>query len=378
MAMLDDEDELEVPGGTTAGQARAPKEANNKNKSKNKSKNNTEAQLALSSMGGPQKAAIILMAVGEQRAGTLFTKMDDEEIKEISSAMATLGSVGAPVVEELFREFVNAFSGGGSLVGSYEGTERLLSKFLDSERLGNVMEDIRGPAGRTMWEKLANVNELTLATYLKNEYPQTIAVVMSKITPDHAARVLGELPEELSTEVVTRILTAEPVKKEILIKIEDTLRHEFMANLAITTKRDSHEVMAEIFNNFDRSTEDRFMSAVEERNRESADKIKSLMFTFEDLVRLDPNGVQVLLRTVDKGELASALKGATDSLKDLFLSNMSERAGTILREDMEQMGPIRQRDVSDAQGKIVTLTKELADKGEVMIADENGTDELVY
>jgi len=376
MAMLDDEDEPDVPGGPTARQARAPKEAKNKDKDKDKDK--AEAQLALSGMGGPQKAAIILMAVGEQRAGTLFTKMDDDEIKEISSAMATLGSVGAPVVEELFREFVNAFSGGGSLVGSYEGTERLLSKFLDSERLGNVMEDIRGPAGRTMWEKLANVNEQTLATYLKNEYPQTIAVVISKITPDHAARVLGELPEELSTEVVTRILTAEPVKKEILIKIEDTLRHEFMANLAITTKRDSHEVMAEIFNNFDRSTEDRFMSALEGRNRESADKVKSLMFTFEDLVRLDPNGVQVLLRTVDKGELASALKGATDSLRDLFLSNMSERAGKILSEDMEQMGPIRQRDVSEAQGKIVNLTKELADKGELMIADENGTDELVY
>jgi flagellar motor switch protein FliG len=376
MAMLDDEDEPDVPGGTTARQARAPKEAKNKDKDKDKDK--AEAQLALSGMGGPQKAAIILMAVGEQRAGTLFTKMDDDEIKEISSAMATLGSVGAPVVEELFREFVNAFSGGGSLVGSYEGTERLLSKFLDSERLGNVMEDIRGPAGRTMWEKLANVNEQTLATYLKNEYPQTIAVVISKITPDHAARVLGELPEELSTEVVTRILTAEPVKKEILTKIEETLRHEFMANLAISTKRDSHEIMAEIFNNFDRSTEDRFMSALEGRNRESADKVKSLMFTFEDLVRLDPNGVQVLLRTVDKGELASALKGATDSLRDLFLSNMSERAGKILSEDMEQMGPIRQRDVSEAQGKIVNLTKELADKGELMIADENGTDELVY
>jgi flagellar motor switch protein FliG len=373
---LDDEDEPDVPGGTTARQARAPKEAKNKDKDKDKDK--AEAQLALSGMGGPQKAAIILMAVGEQRAGTLFTKMDDDEIKEISSAMATLGSVGAPVVEELFREFVNAFSGGGSLVGSYEGTERLLSKFLDSERLGNVMEDIRGPAGRTMWEKLANVNEQTLATYLKNEYPQTIAVVISKITPDHAARVLGELPEELSTEVVTRILTAEPVKKEILTKIEETLRHEFMANLAISTKRDSHEIMAEIFNNFDRSTEDRFMSALEGRNRESADKVKSLMFTFEDLVRLDPNGVQVLLRTVDKGELASALKGATDSLRDLFLSNMSERAGKILSEDMEQMGPIRQRDVSEAQGKIVNLTKELADKGELMIADENGTDELVY
>ena len=365
---MPDEEELEIAGGTTGEQARAHKEA----------KNRTQARLQLRGMGGPQKAAVILMAVGEQRAGTMFAKMDDEEIKEISSAMATLGSVGAPVVEELFREFVNAFSGGASLVGSFEGTERLLSKFLDGDRLGDIMEDIRGPAGRTMWEKLANVNEQTLATYLKNEYPQTIAVVMSKIKPDHAARVLGELPEELSTEVVMRILTAEPVKKEILAQIEDTLRTEFMANLARTSKRDSHEMMAEIFNNFDRSTEGRFMSSLEERNRESAEKIKSLMFTFEDLVRLDPNGVQVLLRTVDKGELASALKGASDSLKDLFLSNMSERAGKILREDMEQMGPIRLRDVDEAQGKIVILTKELADKGEVGIADEGGSDELVY
>jgi len=368
MALDDEEQELEVAGGTTGEQARANKEA----------KNRTQARLALRNMGGPQKAAIILMAVGEDRAGTMFAKMDDEEIKEISSAMATLGSIGSAVVEELFREFVNAFSGGGSWVGSFEGTERLLSKFLDEERLGDIMEDIRGPAGRTMWEKLANVNEQTLATYLKNEYPQTIAVVMSKIKPEHAARVLGELPEELSTEVVMRILTAEPVKKEVLAQIEDTLRTEFMANLARTSKRDSHEMMAEIFNNFDRSTEGRFMSALEERNRDSAEKIKSLMFTFEDLVRLDPNGVQVLLRTVDKGDLATALKGASDSLKDLFLSNMSERAGKILREDMEAMGPVRLRDVEEAQGKIVTLTKELSDKGEVVIADEGGGDELVY
>jgi len=174
------------------------------------------------------------------------------------------------------------------------------------------------------------------------------------------------------------VLTAEPVKKEVLAQIEDTLRTEFMANLARTSKRDSHEMMAEIFNNFDRSTEGRFMSALEERNRDSAEKIKSLMFTFEDLVRLDPNGVQVLLRTVDKGDLATALKGASDSLKDLFLSNMSERAAKILREDMNALGPVRLKDVDEAQMEMVNLAKDLAAKGEIIISEGGAEDELIY
>jgi len=252
------------------------------------------------------------------------------------------------------------------------------SRTKTNDRVSEIMEDIRGPAGRTMWEKLANVNEQTLAQYLKNEYPQTIAVVMTKIKPDHAARVLGELPEELATEVVMRMLTAEPVRKEVLASLEQTLRTEFMANLARTSKRDSHEMIAEIFNNFDRSTEARFMSSLEERNKESAEKIKSLMFTFEDLSRLDPAGVQALLRAVDKTVLAVSLKGASESLRDLFLSNMSERAGKILREDMEAMGPVRLKDVEEGQGKMVSVAKELADKGEIVIAEAGGDDELVY
>jgi flagellar motor switch protein FliG len=343
-----------------------------------KGRSKTQARLELRQLTGAQKAAVVIMAIGETRAGKLLEKMDDEEIKEVSQAMATVGQVKADVVEELFRDFVAGFAGGGSLVGSFESTERLLAKIMGNDRVSDIMEDIRGPAGRTMWEKLANVNEQTLAQYLKNEYPQTIAVVMTKIKPDHAARVLGELPEELATEVVMRMLTAEPVRKEVLASLEQTLRTEFMANLARTSKRDSHEMIAEIFNNFDRSTEARFMSSLEERNKESAEKIKSLMFTFEDLSRLDPTGVQALLRAVDKTVLAVSLKGASESLRDLFLSNMSERAGKILREDMEAMGPVRLKDVEEGQGKMVAVAKELADKGEIVIAETGGDDELVY
>ncbi len=359
---------LPVLQGTTAEQSRENKHA----------KDQAAARQYLRSMVGPDKAAVIMIAVGEDRAGKLFSRMDDEEIKEISKSMSRLGSIGAVVVEELLQEFAGAFAGGGALVGSYAGTERLLSKFIDPNRLGDIMEDIRGPAGRTIWEKLANVSEQTLATYLKNEYPQTIALVMSKIRPEHAAKVLGELPEELSAEVVIRMLTVDAIKKDVLVQVEETLRTEFMQTLGRTSKRDSHEMMAEIFNSFDRSKESFFMGALDQQRPDSAQKIRSLMFTFEDLARLDPAGVQIVLRTVDKDILAKALKGASDSLKNLFLSSMSERAGKILREDMEAMGPMRRRDVEDAQDRIVLLTKELADKGDVTITEPDGDEELVF
>ena len=240
------------------------------------------------------------------------------------------------------------------------------------------MEDIRGPAGRTMWDKLGNVNETVLANYLKNEYPQTVAVVLAKIKPDHASRVLAALPEDFALEVVARMLRMESVQKDVLDKVEETLRIEFMNNLARTNRRDSHEMMAEIFNNLDRQTENRFVSALEERNRDSAERIKALMFTFEDLSKLDPAGVQTLLRVVDKDKLGMALKGASDTLRDLFFSNMSERAAKILREDMEAMGPVRLRDVEAAQMEMVNAAKDLAQKGDIMMADNKGDDELVY
>jgi len=329
-------------------------------------------------LSGSDKAAIMMLALGEEHSSPLWTRLDEEEIKDISQAMSTLGTVSSDVMEALFVEFAGSISSTGNLVGSYEATERLLLKTLPSDRVDGIMEEIRGPAGRTMWDKLANVNEAVLANYLKNEYPQTVAVVMSKINPDHAAKVLGTLPEDFSLEVVNRMLQMESVQKEVLDKIEDTLRSEFMNNLAKTNKRDSHEMMAEIFNNFDRNTEGRFIAALEERNRDSAEKIKALMFTFEDLLKLDPAGVQTLLRNVDKDRLGICMKGASEAVRDLFFSNMSERAAKILREDMEALGPIRLRDVDEAQMEIVNIAKDLADKGEIMLADGGGDDELVY
>jgi flagellar motor switch protein FliG len=275
-------------------------------------------------------------------------------------------------------EFVSGMSGAGAIMGSFEQTQKLLAAMMPEDKVNTLMEEIRGPAGRTMWDKLGNVNEAVLANYLKNEYPQTVAVVLSKIKSEHAARVLAALPEDFALECVMRMLRMEPVQREILDKIEQTLRTEFMSNLARTSKRDSHEMMAEIFNAFDRQTEARFITALEERNREAAERIRALMFVFEDLSKLDPGGIQTLLRAVEKDSLALALKGASDSLRELFFSNMSERAAKIMREDMESMGPVRLRDVDQAQMAMVQVAKDLANKGEIMLAGAGGDDELVY
>lgn len=289
----------------------------------------------LAKMTGPEKAAAFMLAIGEEFGKPIWQLLSDEEVRELSVVMSNLGQVSAQAVETLFTGFSHDVTSGGSLNGSFDSTERLLSKILPQDRVNTIMEEIRGPAGRTMWDKLGNVNEMVLASYLKNEYPQTVAVVLNKIKAEHAARVLSVLPEDFSMEVVMRMLRMEAVQKDIIDKVEQTLRIEFMNNLARTSRRDSHETIAEIFNYLDRNAETRFLTALEDRNRESAERIRALMFTFEDLAKLDPGGVQTLLRNVDKGQLALALKGASDTLRDLFFSNMSERAAKILREDME-------------------------------------------
>lgn len=331
------------------------------------------------SLTGPEKAAIFMLALGEDYTAKIFEHMDDEEILEISQTMATLGKVNASVVERLFVDFAEQMSSANALVGTQDSTERLLLKAgMSQEKIDSIMEEIRGPAGRTMWEKLTNVNEEILANFLQKEYPQTVAVVMSKISTEHAGRVLALLPESFSLEVIHRMLRMEAVQKEVLEDVERTLRTEFMANLSRTQRRDSHEMMAEIFNNLERTAESRFMEQLERTVPESAEKIRSLMFTFEDLQKLDPTAIQAVIRASDKDKLPTALKGATETVRDLFFSNMSERAAKIMKEDMAAMGPVRLKDVEESQQYVVSVAKDLEARGEITIATGAEEDELIY
>ncbi len=329
-------------------------------------------------LSGAEKAAIFMLALGEDHAKRLFEYMDDEEILEVSQVMSSLGKVNASIVERLFVDFAEQMSGTSSLVGSLDTTERLLSRVLGKDKVGDIMEEIRGPAGRTMWEKLGNVNEDVLASFLQKEYPQTVAVVLSKIATDHAAKVLALMPENFAVEVMQRMLKMEAVTKEVIEDVEKTLRTEFMSNLARTSRRDSHEMMAEIFNNMERAAESKFMEALESQMPDAAEKIRSLMFTFDDLEGLDPASMQTLIRAVDKEKLPMALKGASDTVKDLFFSNMSERAAKIMREDMEAMGPVKLKDVEESQTYVVNIAKDLEARGEITIASDAAEDQMIY
>ena len=318
-------------------------------------------------LNGASRAAALLLALGEEAGGKLMAMLNDDELREISRAMVALRAVPSETVEALCLEFAGRMGRASGVSGSAEVAEKLLRKMIPAGRVEQILEDIQGPAGKNIWDKLGKVNESVLADYLCHEHPQTAAMVLSRVTAEHAARVIALLPEPLSIDVIERMLTIESLQREAIDDVERTLKVDFMVNLASSVQRDPHEKLAEIFNSFDRAVESRMFAALESRNQEAASRIRSLMFTFEDLIRLAPRDIQTVLRSVDSDVMPLALKGASDKIRDLFMSNMTERAAKMLREDIEALGPVRLRDVDAAQLAIVTTAKELAAQGEIEI-----------
>jgi flagellar motor switch protein FliG len=327
---------------------------------------------------GAQRAAVLLLLLGETYGGPIWSMLDEDEVKKVSLAMAQLGSIDAKTVEKLMVDFISRLTSNGAVTGSLDRTEELLNKIFPPDQVAAIMGDIRSASGKRMWQRLSHIDPEILANYLRNEYPQTVAVILSRLRADHTARVVSIFPDDFAIDVINRMLKMESVQKEALEHIEETLRTEFVTTISQTSRRDAHELMAEVFNAFDRQTETRFLAALDETNRGAAKKIRELMFTFEDLTKLDPGSIQTLMRQIDKDTLGQALKGANDVVRAFFFANMSTRAAKNLQEEMGSMGPIRLKDVDTAQTKLVTLAKELADKGEIMISKNRAEEELVY
>ena len=333
---------------------------------------------AFASMPGPQRAAALLLLLGDREGAPIWQMLDEDEVKVVSHAMVQLGSLEAATLEKLIVDFVSRLSSGGGMTSNFERTESLLLKIFPMEQVSSIMAEIKGANGKRVWNSLTQIDPDILATFLRSEYPQTVAVVLSKVRSDYAAKVLTILPEEFAIDVLTRMLRMETVQKEALRHIEETLRVEFVSTIAQTTRRDAHELMADVFNAFDRSTEMRFLAALDQANRGSAKRIRELMFTFEDLLKLDAGSVQTLMRKVDNDTLCRALKGADPRVRAFFMSQMSTRAAKNLNDEMSSMGPIRLKEVDEAQAKMTELAKDMAEKGEIMIAKNGGEEELVY
>ncbi|TGD96583.1 flagellar motor switch protein FliG [Methylobacterium nonmethylotrophicum] len=336
------------------------------------------AGTSFSQMPGVHRAAALLLLLGEQEGAPIWRMLEEDEVKKVSHAMVQLGSLEAEAVEHLIIDFVSRLSASGGITSSFERTETLLLKIFPPEQVAVIMAEVKGASTRRVWASLTQIDPEILASFLRNEYPQTVAVILSRVRSDYAAKVLTILPEDFAIDVLNRMLRMETVQKEALRHIEEILRVEFVSTIAQTTRRDAHELLADVFNAFDRQTEIRFLAALDQGNRGSAKKIRQLMFTFDDLMKLDAGSVQTLMRSVDRDVLARALKGASDPVKNYFFANMSKRAAKNIQDEIESLGPIRLKEVDEAQSKMTDLAKELAEKGEIMIAKNSAEEELVY
>ncbi|AYO85235.1 flagellar motor switch protein FliG [Methylobacterium brachiatum] len=338
----------------------------------------SEGNSAFAAMPGPQRAAALLLMLGEAEGAPIWQMLEEEEVKKVSHAMVQLGTLEVATVERLIIEFVTKLSNSGGISSNFERTEALLLKIFPSDQVSLIMAEIKGASGKRVWASIAQVDPEILASFLRNEYPQTVAVVLSRVRADYAAKVLTILPEEFAIDVLNRMLRMETVQKEALRHIEETLRVEFVSTIAQTQRRDAHEMMADVFNAFDRQTEGRFLAALDQANRGSAKRIRELMFTFEDLLKLDPGSVQTLLRGIDNETLCRALKGANEPTRAFFMRQMSTRASKNLTDEMASLGPVRLKEVDEAQAKMTEIAKDLAEKGEIMIAKNSAEEELVY
>ena len=332
------------------------------------------------SLSGIEKASILMMSLEEEVASKIFALMSEEEIKQISKTMSGLGKVDPTNVDELIGEFSEELGSGKSIVGDLSNAKKILTKALGADKVDDILGDMEGPMGKDTWDKLNNVSEELLASFLKNEHPQTVALILSRVRSSQAAKVLSVLGDDFSTEVIKRIISMEPVKREVVSEVEKVLQSEFMSTISSVKKVDSYELVAEIFNNFDRSTEGKFFEILENKDPEATERIRELMFTFEDLIKIDAAGIQLIIRNADKEKFPLALKGASDEIKDLFFGNMSERAAKLLKEDMESLGPVRISEVDEAQLSVVQTAKQLSDSGELVIPEggEDSEEQLIY
>ena len=335
-------------------------------------KNNTESALAVLRFwlksGEVKKAAIVVLSLSDTQTAKLFALMSDEEIRKICDELAKLDTLPFEVREEVYTEFALKNAEFAEFSGGYRNAEKLLFKTLPEDRALNIIEKVSGEENLSMWERLSKTNEQALASYLKNEYPQTVAVVLSKIAPKRAAKVLELLGENFAMEVMMRMLRMDEIAPEVMESLEKTLNDEFLSNQGKRSKKDSHDLVAKIFNAFDSKSEEKFMRALEARNKEAANRVMEKMFTFDDIIKLDTDGIIALLRNAPKDKLNLALVGAKEAVKDIIFANMSERAYKMMIDDMNAMGKKSFADVKEAQGEIAALIRELIRSGEITFA----------
>jgi flagellar motor switch protein FliG len=328
---------------------------------------------------GPKRAAIVIVALGSEAAAQIFRHMDDREVEIITAEISTLVGVTPEMREAVLEEFHHmALAQQYVSQGGIEYAQEVLENALGPRKAREILEKVQNTIRTTGFNLLEGVDPNQLVTYIQKEHPQTIALLLAHIDPQHAAPIISALPQELQVDVATRIATMESISPDVLNQVESvlsqTIRNLFGGDVS---EIGGVKSVAELLNYADRGTEKNILGNLERENPELATEIKNLMFVFEDIMLLDDRGMQRLMKEVDTKELALALKGAAETVQEKFFKNMSLRAGEMIKDDMQFMGPVRLKDVEEAQQKVVDIVRRLEDDGEIVISGRGGDDEII-
>jgi flagellar motor switch protein FliG len=327
---------------------------------------------------GKQKAAIILVALGTEIAAKVLPHLNEAEVEELGLEIARLGSIPAEVRQQVIQEFYEVcLAQNLALEGGIDHARTLLEQAFGPEKANEILSRLTRALQMLPFDSIKRVHPAQLSTFLQDEHPQTIALVLAYLEPQAAAAVLSSLPPELRPEVAERLATMGSTPPEVIRRVEGVLQRK-LSSLASQelTAAGGVKSLVDILQWVDRSTEHTIFDALNESNPELAEEVRKLMFTFEDLLQLDDRAIQQVLKEVEMKELALALKGASDALKEKIFRNMSERAVNMLKEEIEFMGPVRVRNVEEAQQRIVSIVRRLEEAGEIVLS-RGGEDEML-
>ncbi len=319
---------------------------------------------------GSQKTAVLLLALGDKFTAEIFKRMDRREITAISKAIFELEPVPKEQVEEVLREFHGELvSTQDSVMGGQEPLKRMLLKNLDSDTAKYIMDSLNMESGPVPFRELERISPRLLSQLLRNEHPQTLALVLGHLLPEQAAQLLSLLPAGVRAEVLMRLARLEAVPEEMLMEVDRVLQSQLIAMGGKEGKKvGGIPAVAEILNQVERATEEEVLSEIEEESAQMAEDIRNLMFVFDDCKVLDDKAMREVLKDVNNDDLTMAMRGASDELKTKFFANMSERAAQMIQEELEFMGPAKLSDVEAAQQNIVKVVRALESQGKISIA----------
>ncbi|NDY42885.1 flagellar motor switch protein FliG [Dissulfurirhabdus thermomarina] len=329
---------------------------------------------------GVEKAAVFLLTMGEQYTAEVFKHLSEDEVRRVSRVMAHVTNIPGEAVEKITDEVRTkmALVQGDMAVSVEDFLKKVLYNSMPEDQAERILTDILHQLHPSTFQKLTSLEPKVIVNFLRNEHPQTIAVILAHLSPELSAAVLGELPEKMQHEVIKRIATLDKINPDIIAEIDRVLEEElFTVEMSDATKVGGTEKVAEILNNVDRTLEEGILEKIESESVEMAEEIRKLMFKFEDLLEVDDTAIIAILKEISTEELKMAIKAASEELREKFYSNMSERASQMLKEDLEIMGPVRLKDVEMAQQMIIKVAKRLESEGKIVLGGKGGDEILV-